>query len=98
MEAYLYILRCGDGTLYTGAAKDLMRRLAQHKRGKGAKYTRSRLPVELVYQEVLPDWSAALRREAAVKKLSRAEKLQLIQTGGRWEKIHEKEEFIPRKD
>lgn len=98
MEAYLYILRCGDGTLYTGAAKDLARRLAQHKRGKGAKYTRSRLPVELVYQETLPDWSAALRREAAVKRLSRAEKLQLIQEGRQREKVHEKEEFIPGKD
>lgn len=74
----VYILRCGDGTLYTGCTNDLPRRLAAHRSGKGAKYTRSRPPVELVYQEEAADKSAALRREAAVKRLDRREKLALI--------------------
>lgn len=78
MGWFVYLLRCGDGTLYTGSTNDLTGRLAVHQRGKGAKYTRSRLPVELVYWEELPDRSAALRREAAVKKLTRAEKLALV--------------------
>lgn len=75
----VYILRCADGSLYTGSAKDVKRRLAVHQSGKGAKYTRSRLPVELVYWEQAADHSAALRREAAIKKLSRAKKLELIE-------------------
>lgn len=74
----VYILRCGDGTLYTGCTNDLPRRLKTHQSGKGAKYTRTRLPVELVYQEPAPDKSQALRREAAIKRLSRAEKLALM--------------------
>lgn len=74
----VYILRCGDGTLYTGCTSDLPRRLATHQSGKGAKYTRARLPVELVYQEPAPDKSQALRREAAIKRLPRWEKLALI--------------------
>ena len=79
MGYLVYILRCGDGTLYTGCTNDLSRRLAAHNAGKGAKYTRSRRPVELVYREEVPDKSAALRREAAIKGLSRGEKLALIQ-------------------
>jgi len=63
----VYILRCGDGTLYTGCTNDLPRRLAAHRSGRGAKYTRSRLPVEPVYREEAADKSAALRREAAGK-------------------------------
>ena len=59
---FVYLLRCGDGTLYTGCTNDLRRRLAVHNAGKGAKYTRSRLPVSLVYWESLPDKSSALRR------------------------------------
>ena len=74
----VYILRCGDGSLYTGITNDLPRRLAAHSSGRGAKYTRSRLPVALVWQEAQPDKSAALRRERQIKALSRAEKLQLI--------------------
>ena len=62
MGYLVYILRCGDGTLYTGCTNDLPRRLQAHQSGRGAKYTRSRLPVELVYQEAVPDRSAALRR------------------------------------
>ena len=71
MGWFVYLLRCGDGTLYTGYTDDVERRLAVHQSGKGAKYTRSRLPVTLVYREELPDKSAALRREAAIKKLTR---------------------------
>ena len=77
---FVYLLRCGDGTLYTGCTNDLRRRLAVHNAGKGAKYTRSRLPVSLVYWESLPDKSSALRRESAIKRLSRAQKLSLIQS------------------
>lgn len=75
------MLRCRDDSLYTGYTDDVERRLAVHRSGKGAKYTRSRLPVELVYREELPDKSAALRREAAIKKLSRAKKLLLLDAG-----------------
>ena len=78
MGYLVYILRCGDGTLYTGCTNDLPRRLRAHQSGRGAKYTRSRLPVELVYQEAVPDRSAALQREAAVKRLDRVRKLALI--------------------
>ncbi len=80
-EYTVYILRCGDGTLYTGCTNDLARRVKTHSAGKGAKYTRARLPVELVYSEPAADKSAALRREAAIKALSRREKLALIQAG-----------------
>ena len=75
----LYILRCGDGSLYTGITTDVDRRLEEHRSGKGAKYTRSRGPLELVYQEDCPDKSAALKRELEIKALSRAEKLNLIE-------------------
>ena len=76
---WLYMLRCSDGTLYTGITTDVERRLAEHNSGKGAKYTRSRRPVEVVYREPCPDKSAALRRERAVKCLSRADKRKLIE-------------------
>ena len=75
---WVYLLRCGDGSLYTGCTNDLARRLRAHQSGRGAKYTRSRLPVELVYREPAADRSAALRREAAIKALTRAEKLALL--------------------
>lgn len=78
---YVYILRCADNTLYTGSTNDLIRRVETHNRGRGAKYTRPRLPVELVYHEELADKSAALRREAQLKKLSRQEKLALVEQG-----------------
>ena len=77
---WVYILRCGDGSLYTGIARDVERRLAVHRSGKGAKYTRSRLPLTLVYREEQPDKPAALRREIAIKRLTHAEKLQLIES------------------
>lgn len=75
---YAYMLRCADGTIYSGYTTDPRRRTAAHNRGKGAKYTRSRLPVALVYQERFATKSEALKREAALKKLSRAQKLALI--------------------
>ena len=81
MPYYLYILRCGDNSLYTGNTTDVARRLAAHQSGKGAKYTRGRGPLTLVYQEELPDKPSALRRELAVKALTREEKLALIQRG-----------------
>ena len=74
----MYILRCADNTLYTGSTTDVARRAAVHNSGRGAKYTRSRRPVKVVYWESCPDRSAALRREAAIKRLSRAEKEALI--------------------
>ena len=73
----VYILQCRDGTLYTGITDTLPRRLAAHNGGKGAKYTRGRGPVVLVHQESCPDRSAALRRERAIKALSRSQKLAL---------------------
>ena len=76
---YLYVLRCGDGTLYTGITTDVQARFAQHQAGKGAKYTRGRGPLELVYTEECDDHSAALKRELAVKALSREEKERMIQ-------------------
>ena len=79
MSSYVYVLRCGDGSLYTGWTNDLTRRLAAHQSGKGAKYTKGRLPVEMVYSEELEDKSAALKRENELKKLKNAEKELLIQ-------------------
>ena len=80
LEYTVDILRCGDGTLYTGITTDLERRVAVHNSGKGGKYTRSHLPVTPVWWEKVPDKSAALRRELQIKALSRAEKLELIGT------------------
>lgn len=80
MAAFVYMLRCKDGSLYTGWTNDLEHRLAMHSSGRGAKYTRGRGPVELVYSEELPDKEAALRRECAIKKLRREQKLALLQT------------------
>ena len=75
---YIYILRCADGTLYTGSTDDVDRRVAVHNSGKGAKYTRGRGPVEVVYTEECESYSAALKREYAIKQLSRGEKIKLI--------------------
>ena len=75
---YLYILRCKDNSLYTGITTDVEKRLEAHRAGKGAKYTRGRGPLELVYREECGDHSDALRREAEIKRLPRDEKLKLI--------------------
>ena len=75
----LYILRCGDGSLYTGITTDVPKRLEAHRSGKGAKYTRGRGPLELVYSEDCGDHSAALKRELEIKALPREEKLKLTE-------------------
>ncbi len=74
----VYILRCRDGSLYTGVTNDLPKRLKTHAAGKASRYTRSRLPVRLAYSEPQRSKSAALKREAAIKRLSRGEKLLLV--------------------
>lgn len=73
----VYLLRCRDGSLYTGITNDLNRRLQSHNGGTASAYTRSRRPLVLVYQERHPDRGAALKREAAIRRLSRVEKLAL---------------------
>lgn len=75
---YLYILQCRDGSLYTGITTDVEKRLEAHRSGKGAKYTRGRGPLELVYRETCEDHSQALKRELEMKALARQEKLRLI--------------------
>ena len=84
MDWYVYMLRCEDGSLYTGIASDVEKRFAMHKSGHGAKYTRSHPPVAVVWpqrsaREKGSDKGAALRREAAIKKLPRAKKLELTE-------------------
>ena len=76
----VYMLRCRDRSLYTGITNDVPRRLAAHAAGRGGAYTRSRRPVRLVYREPAKDRSAALRREAALKRLTREEKLALLRS------------------
>lgn len=79
MKAWLvYVLRCGDGSLYTGITNDLRRRLAAHRAGTASRYTRARGPLRVVHREAAIDRGAALRREAAIKRLPRAAKLALI--------------------
>jgi len=78
MPYFCYILECSDGTYYTGWTTDPPRREAQHNAGRGARYTRTRRPVKLVYVEELPDRAAAMQRERAIKKLKRAEKERLV--------------------
>lgn len=75
---YTYMLKCKDGTLYTGWTTDLKKRVHAHNEGKGAKYTKSRTPVTLVYYEVFETKQEALRRESAIKKMPRSDKLKLI--------------------
>lgn len=75
---YLYIVSCADNTLYTGITTNLKKRLKCHNEGKGAKYTRSKLPVQLVYSKKFPDVSSARKEEARIKGLSRKEKLILV--------------------
>lgn len=79
---WVYILECRDGTLYTGWTNDLEHRLEAHQSGRGAKYTRGRRPLRLVYQEKHASKSEAMKREYAIKKMSRPEKLALIRGEG----------------
>lgn len=76
---YVYIARCADGTLYTGWTTDLIKREKAHNAGKGAKYTKSRTPIKIVYSEVFDDKETAMSREWHIKRLTRAEKLKLIE-------------------
>lgn len=78
--AYTYIVECADGTLYTGWTNQLDQRIRSHNEGNGAKYTRSRRPVRLVYYETFASRQEAMRRECAIKKLDRKDKLKLIRT------------------
>ena len=75
---FVYILRCADGTLYTGIAKDLEQRLERHRRGKASKYTRARLPVTLAWKRRVMSWSRALKEELRIKSLTRAQKEELL--------------------
>jgi len=76
---WVYILKCADGSYYTGTTTDVSRRVSQHNQGTGARYTRSHLPVKEVYQEVQIDRSAALKRELRLKKLTHVEKQKLVE-------------------
>ena len=78
---FVYIVKCKDGSLYTGYAKDIQARVAKHNEGKGAKYTKIRRPVELVYQEMYGTKSEALKREYEIKTFSRKKKLKMIEEG-----------------
>ncbi len=90
MAAFVYMLRCKDGSLYTGWTNDLAHRLAVHRSGRGAKYTRGRGPLELVYTEELADKESALRRECAIKAMPRAKKLLLVAV---WTEQNQKQNY-----
>lgn len=77
-EAYVYLLRCRDGSLYCGWTSDIERRLAAHQAGRASRYTASRLPVALAFARPMPDRRAARREEARIKRLTRADKLALV--------------------
>jgi len=79
IEWFVYLIRCADGSLYTGITTDVKRRCQQHNAGTASRYTRSRRPVKLIYQEIHPSQSSALKREAAIKAMNRREKLKMIQ-------------------
>jgi putative endonuclease len=83
MAFYCYILECADGTFYTGWTTDPPRRERQHNAGRGAKYTRTRRPVKLVYVEELSSRADAMKRELAIKAMGRERKLKLVRNGGR---------------
>ena len=80
---YVYILLCSDNTLYTGWTNNLQQRIKMHEENRGAKYTRGRGPVQLVYFEEIEDKSAALKREYAIKRMTRVQKMKLIQSQGK---------------
>lgn len=82
MGVFVYMLRCGDGTLYTGWTDDLEKRVELHQKGKGAKYTRGRGPIQLVWHEEVEDKSAALKREIEIKKWDRSQKEEWVNKYG----------------
>ncbi len=79
MTCYCYIVQCSDGTYYTGWTTDPERRISQHNKGKGAKYTSTRRPVKLVYLEPQPNRVAAMKRELEIKKMKRGKKMELVE-------------------
>jgi len=81
MSCYCYIVECADGTYYTGWAVDPEKRVATHNKGRGARYTRTRVPVKLVYVEELPDRTSAMKREIAIKRMNRDRKTKLVLKG-----------------
>jgi putative endonuclease len=81
MPWFLYVVKCQDTSLYTGITTDITRRIKEHNSKKGAFYTKNKVPVELVYQEAMVDQSQARKREAAIKRLTRKEKLELVENG-----------------
>jgi putative endonuclease len=83
MTCYCYILECADGTYYTGWTTDPERRVKQHNKGVGARYTKTRRPVTLVYLEEQPDKVTALKRERAIKQLKRLQKRKLVESGNK---------------
>ncbi len=85
MAWFVYVARCGDGSLYTGVTTNPSRRERVHNAGRGGAYTRSRLPVRLVHLEPVVDRGTALRREREIKRLSRGEKEAMVTAGGRWQ-------------
>jgi putative endonuclease len=87
MQHYIYIAECSDGSYYTGYTTDLEKRALIHNSGKGAKYTRSRLPVKIVHSEEFSSKIDAMKREAAIKKLKRSAKVALIRSGARTQKL-----------
>lgn len=78
MSCYCYIVECADGTYYTGWTLDPKRRVEMHNKGRGARYTRTRCPVRLVYVEELPDRKSAMKREIAIKRMNRMRKMKLM--------------------
>jgi len=90
MSHYVYLVQCADGTLYTGYAKDVQQRVAGHNTGKGARYTRTRLPVTLLASWHFPTQSAALKREYQIKKLTRQQKLALSASAVQTETVPER--------
>jgi putative endonuclease len=90
MSCYCYIVECADGTYYTGWAVDPVKRVAIHNKGRGARYTRTRAPVKLVYVEELPDRKSAMKREIAIKRLTRDRKGKLINEAGSRYEVKEK--------
>ena len=87
IDAWVYMLRCRDGSLYTGWTNDLDKRLATHLAGKASRYTASRLPVELAFAASMPDRGAAMREEARIKRLSREQKLAFLERAGAQEPL-----------
>ena len=92
MSCYCYIVECADGTYYTGWAIDPEKRVAMHNKGRGARYTRTRVPVRLVYVEELPDRKSAMKREIAIKRLKRERKGKLISEGLNLYRVNENTE------